>query len=77
MATKEPKAPKAPKAPKVEKPVEEQVPDGTRTVTIAGRLGNTLHVSINGVPAALPCGKEITISEDLYHAISAYIVEER
>ena len=70
--------PKAPKAPKVEKPVEpEAISDGTRKVTIIGRPGNTLQVSINGIGAELPCGKEITVSEDLYNAISAHIVEER
>lgn len=72
------KAPKTPKAEKpVEKPVEKQAADGTRTVTLAGRIGNTLHVSINGTGADLPCGVPFTVSDDLYNAISAHIVEER
>ena len=76
MTKTETKAPKAPKAPKAENVIEARV-DGVRTVKLGGREGNRLQVSINGVPAELPCGTFFEVSEDLYNAISAHIIDER
>lgn len=45
-----------------------------RTVKLSGGRGSSLDVSINGVPAKLPCGVEFEVSEELYDIIKPYTV---
>lgn len=49
----------------------------TRTVVLQGRKGSLLHGAVNGAMFALPCGIEVEVTDSIYNAVSAYIIEER
>ena len=61
-----------------EVPVEEVpvvAPKTTHTITLAGK-NQDLTYGINGRMASLPCGVEITVSEEVYNAVKAHIIAE-
>lgn len=61
-----------------EVPVEEvpvATPKTSYKITLAGK-NQDLTYGINGQMASLPCGVEVTVSEEVYNAVKAHIIAE-
>ena len=62
-------------APVEEVPVVAPAPKTSYKITLAGK-NQDLTYGINGRMASLPCGVEITVSEEVYNAVKAHIIAE-
>jgi hypothetical protein len=60
-----------------EEVTENVTEEAKRFVTLEGRRGQLLHGSINGNVFSLPCGTELEVDDQMYHAVKAHIIQER